>query len=214
VRKLEERSDIGRALSVEEQARLFEALRSHHTPHVQTLIPLLLLTGMRAGESLCLTWGQVDFFNSTLTVGRAKTSSGTGRVIPISSDLAPILLAHRSDFVRRFGEPQAEHFVLPWGSPRPSDPTRPVTGVKHAWETLRASAGVSCRLHDLRHTFATRLAEAGVPESTMLALTGHMSRAMLERYSHIRMAAKRNAVAGIRLHQQFEDTRENLGQSL
>jgi hypothetical protein len=34
----------------------------------------------------------------------------------------------------------------------------------------------------------------------MLALLGHMSRAMLERYSHIRMAAKREAAAGVRLH--------------
>ena len=80
-----------------------------------------------------------------------------------------------------------------------------MTGVKHAWETLREEAGISCRLYDLRHTFATRLAENGVAESTMLALMGHMSRTMLERYSHIRMAAKRSAVAGIRLHQQ-EDT--------
>lgn len=65
------------------------------------------------------------------------------------------------------------------------------------WDQLRKDTGVSCRLHDLRHTFATRLAENGVPESTMLALMGQMSRAMLERYSHIRMAAKRNAVTGI-----------------
>jgi hypothetical protein len=41
------------------------------------------------------------------------------------------------------------------------------------------------------------MAEAGVPESTMLALMGHMSRAMLERYSHIRMAAKREAVKAL-----------------
>ena len=41
------------------------------------------------------------------------------------------------------------------------------------------------------------MAEAGVPESTMLALMGHMSRAMLERYSHIRMAAKRTAVEAL-----------------
>jgi hypothetical protein len=41
------------------------------------------------------------------------------------------------------------------------------------------------------------MAEAGVPESTMLALMGHMSRAMLERYSHIRMAAKRDAVEAL-----------------
>jgi hypothetical protein len=36
----------------------------------------------------------------------------------------------------------------------------------------------------------------------MLALMGHMSRAMLERYSHIRVAAKRDAMAGIRLRQE------------
>ena len=41
--------------------------------------------------------------------------------------------------------------------------------------------------------------EAGVPESTMLAIMGHMSRAMLERYSHIRMAAKREAVKSLEL---------------
>ena len=41
------------------------------------------------------------------------------------------------------------------------------------------------------------MAEAGTPESTMLALMGHMSRAMMERYSHIRMAAKREAVESL-----------------
>ena len=63
-----------------------------------------------------------------------------------------------------------------------------------------------CRLHDLRHTFATRLAENGASESTMLALMGHMSRAMLERYSHIRMAAKRDAVSGVTLRQKIENS--------
>jgi hypothetical protein len=45
------------------------------------------------------------------------------------------------------------------------------------------------------------MAEAGTPESTMLALMGHMSRAMMERYSHIRMAAKRTAVEALSLKQ-------------
>jgi site-specific recombinase XerD len=58
------------------------------------------------------------------------------------------------------------------------------------------------RLHDFRHTFATHLAENGVSESTMFALMGHMSRSMLERYSHIRMAVKRDAMAVVRLHEQ------------
>ena len=85
----------------------------------------------------------------------------------------------------------------PWGKPVPSDPARHATDITWGWDELRKATKVSCRLHDLRHAFATQLAENGVSESTMLALMGHMSRAMLERYSHIRMAAKRDAVAGV-----------------
>ena len=94
---------------------------------------------------------------------------------------------------------QPDHYLFPWGKPVPSDPTRHATDITWGWDQLRKDTGVSCRLHDLRHTFATRLAENGVSESTMLALMGHMSRAMLERYSHIRMTAKRDAVAGVTL---------------
>jgi integrase len=68
----------------------------------------------------------------------------------------------------------------------PSDPTRPNGDVTTARDAMRKRAKIRCRLHDLRHTAATKMAQAGVPESTMLALMGHMSRAMLERYSHIR----------------------------
>ena len=75
---------------------------------------------------------------------------------------------------------------------------------KAAWE-LRKETKVSCRLHDLRHTFATHLAENGGSESTTLALMGHMSRAMLERYSHIRIAAKRSAVAGVVLRPKAKE---------
>ena len=141
-------------------------------------------------------------------MGRAKTSSGTGRIIPINEDLASILTAHRAWFVEHFGEPEPEYCVFPFGSPQPTKPDKPVTDISSGWDLVRSLAGVSCRLHDLRHTFCTRLAEAGVPESTMLALMGHMSRAMLERYSHIRMAAKRDAVAAITLRPKGQNSDE------
>ena len=76
---------------------------------------------------------------------------------------------------------------------------------KTIWTGVRKEALVKCRLHDLRHTVATKLAEAGTPESTMLALLGHMSRAMLERYSHIRLAAKRTAMDSISLAREIAD---------
>lgn len=99
----------------------------------------------------------------------------------------------------RFEAVKPDTYLFPWGKPTPSDPTRHITDISSSWDELRKETGVGCRLHDLRHTFATQLAENGVSESTMLALMGHMSRAMLERYSHLRMAAKRHAVAGVTL---------------
>jgi integrase len=206
VKKMEERKDVGRALPSAEQHKLLDGLKDRRTPHLLTLVPLLLLTGMRAGEALSLTWGQVDLIDRSLRVGRAKTSNGTGRVIPINDELGGILASHRRLYVERFGEPEPGHHLFPWGKPVPMDPTRHATDITWGWDELRKDTGVQCRLHDLRHTFATRLAENGAAESTMLALMGHMSRSMLERYSHIRMAAKREAVAGVTLRQQEENS--------
>jgi integrase len=206
VRKLEERRNVGRALSPKEQKALLDGLKDRRTPHLPTLIPLLLLTGMRAGEALSLTWAQADLMGKSLTVGRAKTSNGTGRVIPINDELGSILAGHRAWFVKEFGEPGPDDHLFPWGKPVPSNPSRHATDITWGWDELRKDTGVRCRLHDLRHTFATKLAENGVSESTMLALMGHMSRSMLERYSHIRMTAKRDAVAGVTLSQKGENS--------
>jgi integrase len=197
VRKQEERKDVGRALSPEEEARLLESAgkkKRWHTAAV--IIRALLLTGMRSGELTGAAWSQVDFERRVLTVGRAKTSSGTGRMIPMNNDLFLLLSAHAAWFTEKFGAACPEHYLFPFGSV-PNDPTRPTTTLKTAWDSIRTDSGVSCRLHDLRHTAVTKLAEAGTPESTMLSLVGHMSRAMLERYSHIRMAAKRDAVESL-----------------
>jgi hypothetical protein len=53
------------------------------------------------------------------------------------------------------------------------------------------------RFHDLRHTAITVLAESDASEQTVMAIAGHVSRKMLEHYSHIRMDAKRRAVAAL-----------------
>jgi len=157
------------------------------------------LTGLRAGELSRLTWGRVDLASRVVTVGDSKTEAGRGRQVPMNEDLYQVLCAHAEWFTGRFGETKPEYFVFPFGSPLPNNPTRLSVELKTAWESIRKAASVNCRQHDLRHTVCTKMAEAGVPESTMLAIMGHMSRAMLERYSHIRMAAKREAVEALRL---------------
>src|SRR5215212_8123529 len=75
------------------------------------------------------------------------------------------------------------------------DPTRPIRTWRKAWNSLTKKAGLSgLRFHDLRHHAITELAESGASEQTIMAIAGHVSRRMLERYSHIRLEAKRNAL--------------------
>jgi integrase len=57
----------------------------------------------------------------------------------------------------------------------------------------------------LRHTVVTRLLEAGEPDHVVESITGHLSRRMLEHYSHIRLAAKKAALD--RLHESSERRR-------
>src|SRR6476469_8905332 len=69
---------------------------------------------------------------------------------------------------------------------------------RSAWRTLTKKAGLPAfRFHDLRHCAITQLAENGASDSTIMAIAGHVSRRMLERYSHVRMEAKRNALEAL-----------------
>jgi integrase len=78
------------------------------------------------------------------------------------------------------------------------EPSRPAGEWKKAWSVALKRAGLKYRWHDCRHTFVTRLAEnPNVSEETIRALAGHVSRKMLERYSHIRVQAKQAAIAAL-----------------
>jgi hypothetical protein len=62
---------------------------------------------------------------------------------------------------------------------------------------MQASAAHRCERRSGTHTAITKLAESAASEQTIMAIAGHVSRRMLEHYSHIRMAAKRTAVEAI-----------------
>jgi integrase len=95
--------------------------------------------------------------------------------------------------VGRFnGREIVEHRMLSY------DPTTPLGSWKKAWGKLTAKAGLpGLRFHDLRHHSITELAESGASEQTIKAIAGHVSQRMLDRYSHIRLEAKRNALEAL-----------------
>src|SRR6202521_1754318 len=85
-----------------------------------------------------------------LTVGRAKSSFGTGRTIPINEQLAGVFASHRVWFAAQFGKSRPDYYLFPSGAPFSTDPSKPVLEVKKAWGMLRRKSGVQCRMHDLR----------------------------------------------------------------
>jgi integrase len=77
------------------------------------------------------------------------------------------------------------------------DPSRPIKSWRSAWRATLKRAGLQLRFHDLRHTCITKLAESQASEQALMAIAGHVSRKMIEHYSHIRMEAKRVATDAI-----------------
>lgn len=217
---LPEPEERGKALKSDEVHRLLTASRKSRSKSLYPALVLLLNTGMRVSELRTMQWRQVDLLEKHLVVGKSKTRGGEGRLIPLNREAYNALVEWR----REFDNPLPSHYVFPterygldgddgmksgtvavWNR----DPEKPIGSWKTAWGVCRDLAKVECRLHDLRHTFVSRLAEGQAPDQTIMALAGHMSRKMMERYSHVRNEAKRNAVAGLNFASAGEDSPQN-----
>jgi integrase len=202
VKRLEENHDVGRALESAEEQSIMDAAGKNQSRLILPFLYTLAWTGMRSDEARTLRWSQVNFEAAEIVVGKAKTEAGRKRRIPMSANLKAVLGQYASWYATRLGVIQPDWYVFPLCNRlAPKDPTKPVTSLKTAWEGVREKAGVKCRLHDLRHSFCTKLAEAGVPEGTMLDMMGHVSTAMLRRYSHIRAQARRDAIDALESRQ-------------
>jgi integrase len=196
----------GRAYTADEKARMLEEARKLRTPQMGAALALDLNTGLRDKELREIRWEQIDLVHKkSLTVGKSKTEAGTGRVIPLNETAIAALEAHAAWYTRRFGECRPEWFVFAFGKPLPKDPTRSITSFKTAWTKVRQKAGVKGRWHDNRHTLVTELAESGAGDEVIMSIAGHVSRAMLSRYSHVRMEAKRRALDEIGARQKAAD---------
>lgn len=82
VRKLEERRDVGQALSPEQEGQLLEAADRNRSPNVKTMVRVSLLTGLRAGELSHLTWRRADLANRVVTVGDSRDGGWAGASDP------------------------------------------------------------------------------------------------------------------------------------
>ncbi len=127
---------------------------------------------------------------------RSKTPEGESREIPLTERLFQLLAANRCD----------KGIVFAYEGEQ-------VRIIKRSWKTALKNAGIRhVRFHDLRHTFNTRLMEAGVLQEIRMALMGHSSGSKVHAtYTHIELPAKREAIrkleAWVNQQQQATQTR-------
>jgi integrase len=175
LRLVPERRKPRSVMSVEEERKLLAAA----APHLREIVATSLDTGMRRGELLNQRWEHVDFNRKLLFVSRSKTAGGEGREIPLTERVHSLLFSRR----------QPEGLVFTFHN-------RPVRIIKTAWKAAIRRAGIRYyRFHDLRHTFNTRLMEAGVMQEIRKALMGHSTGEDVNSiYTHVELPVKRDAV--------------------
>ena len=212
VKSLKERRDVGRALSADEEAALLTAAadRRYKDSPFYVIVVVALNTAMRSQEIKMLRWRQVDLIKRSLTVGKSKTDAGTGRVIPLNQSAVAAFTYWRG----KSTDVAPDDYVFPACENHKIDPSRPIKSFRTAWRNAAGRAGLpGLRFHDLRHTAITKLAETLASDQTVMAIAGHVSRRMLEHYSHIRMDAKRKALDAIAQPVFQEDWLQNWVQS-
>ncbi|HEX7998662.1 MAG TPA: site-specific integrase [Pyrinomonadaceae bacterium] len=169
-------NERSRYLSKDEEKRLFAALDGE--PLLQDIVTMAIHTGMRRGEIFNLRWFDVDFSRGVIHVRNTKTSKD--RVVPMN--------AAAREMLER--QPKTSGYVFP--SPKTGGR---LVDIKKKFNEACATAEIDdFRFHDLRHTAATRLADAGVNVIVIAEILGHGDIRTTKRYSHAMEEAKREAV--------------------
>ncbi len=153
-----------RWLTVEEEARLVMAA----APHLKHLIRFAVDTGGRRSELLGLDWRDVDVARKRVTF--RDTKNGEDRTLR---------LCKRAEATLKALGPKESGLVFTYRG-------EPIKCIKKGFGSACERAGIEdFRFHDLRHTFASRLVQAGVPLYEVMNLTGHKSLEMVQRYAHL-----------------------------
>lgn len=171
-----------RFLSMEEEALLLDKLGPVHGPWAR----LAILTGLRQAEQFKLQWKDVDLERGILTL--PTTKAGGVQYVHLNEEAKTIL--------RGFDSWHRSKWVFPSENLATSLDIRNFYG--RIWVPAVNGAGIEyATWHDLRHTFASRLAMTGHNEGTIAALLRHSTTALVKRYAHLSPSHLKAALEGV-----------------
>lgn len=163
---------VERYLDEAELERLLAVLRTDENRAVCLIAMFLMATGCRLNEALQAKWDQIDKQNRVWRIPASNSKSKRVRSAPLNDSAMEILsqLNTEGGFEYLFVNLRTK---------------RPYTTIMKVWARLRNKAGLTLRLHDLRHFHASSLVCSGVPIYEVKSILGHANIVTTERYCHL-----------------------------
>lgn len=160
--------------------RLLTVLRNDKNRVVCLILMFLLSTGARLNEALTASWKNINAEGGVWKVDASLSKSKRSRTIPLNDSALWVL------------EQLDSKGYSPYLFPSPVT-GKPYTAITRAWYRLRKKAGVSIRIHDLRHTFASFLVSGGRSLFEVQQILGHSDPKVTMRYAHLSAKALQEA---------------------
>jgi integrase len=159
-----------RYLSTQEAQRLYNQLQQSDNQMLQFIVPMLILTGARKREVLDARWEDFDFDRRHWRIHTTKL--GKPRFVPMSDGVVTLL-----ESVPRFD--------CAWVFPN-AKTLKPYVSFFCSWNSARGKADLQdVRIHDLRHSYASFLVNAGRSLYEVQRLLGHTQIKTTQRYAHL-----------------------------
>lgn len=173
-----------RFLEKGELTKLLKACEGSKNSHLSTIVVLAVSTGMRQGEMLGLRRKDVDCDAGQITL--TMTKNGDLRVVPLAGRALQLMKA----LLKSTGSPK--DLIFPGRKPdKPSE-------ISVAWTNAVKKSGLTdFRFHDLRHSAATFLVDAGATDLQIASVLGHRTLQMVKRYAHVRKTLAADVVANM-----------------
>ncbi len=171
IENLKERNVRKGFLDHDQYLRLLAALPKHLKP----VLAMGYSTGMRLGEIRHLRWKQVDLARGLVRLDPGTTKNDEPRLIPLTVELQKILK-------KQLEKRNATHSDCPYVCFKRNG--KQIGNFRKAWAKACTKAEVPGLIfHDLRRTGVRNLVRAGVPERVAMAISGHRTRAVFDRYN-------------------------------
>ena len=153
----------------------FLALREALPPYLKGMATFAYKSGWRMGEITGLTWSQVDLNRAVVRLEAGTTKNDEGRTIFLDAELVEVFKEQFRN--RQLGCPYVFHRL-----------GNPIKDFRGSWKRACREAGLEGKLfHDLRRTAVRNMVRAGVPERVAMAVSGHKTRSIFDRYDIVNL---------------------------